>query len=324
MKAAIHSKAEQPSENSPNLLSIADVLKADCYSVPIYQRNFAWGETEIEQLLDDVSDYASKPNAKDYYIGTLVVYAEPSQQTGPHQWQVVDGQQRLTTLTLLGAVLRKRAEVRRLLEPIQSMNLRFDSRQDASDALQTIFCNAQAKAPVRKAGQSDGGASTIWTGHDVLLSKLEPILKDKQLSIEQFASYLLHRVRLLRVELPPHTDLNHYFEVMNSRGEQLAKHEVLKARLLSHLHESGDTQAMRALHTVWDACSVMGRYAQLGFEPALRTKIFEEQGYCLNVADAGALCAHFASADDKQGEQSKPLSQLVAEASVVLEKAAPL
>lgn len=322
--AVTHSKAEQPSENSPNLLCIADVLSADCYSVPIYQRNYAWGETEIEQLLDDVSDYASKPNAKDYYIGTLVVYTETAQQTGQKQWQVVDGQQRLTTLTLLGAVLRKHIEVRSLLGSIQSMNLRFDSRQDASDALKAIFSNYQAQAPARKVGQSDGGASTIWTGRDVLLSKLEPMLKEKKLSIEQFANYLLHRVRLLRVELPPHTDLNHYFEVMNSRGEQLAKHEVLKARLLSHLHESGDTHAMRALHTVWDACSVMGRYAQLSFEPALRSKVFEEQGYCLKVADADALCAHFAGLDDQQGVQSKPLLQLVAQASVGSDKAAAL
>lgn len=326
MNAAMNCNVQQPSENTPNLLSILDVLKADCYSVPIYQRNYAWGETEIEQLLDDVSDYASKPNAKDYYIGTLVVYAETSQATGHHQWQVVDGQQRLTTLTLLGAVLRKYTSddaVHHLLAPIQSMNLRFDSRQDASDALQAIFRNYQVQAPARKPGQSDGGASTIWAGRDVLLSKLERMLKDKNLSIAQFASYLLHRVRLLRVELPPHTDLNHYFEVMNSRGEQLAKHEVLKARLLSHLHDSGDTQAMRALHTVWDACSVIGRYAQLGFEPALRTKIFEVQGYRLNVANADALCAHFATTEETQGVQSLSLAQLVIQAAVESEQTIP-
>lgn len=312
----------RPSENSPNLLSIADVLKADCYSVPIYQRNYAWGEAEIEQLLDDVSDYASKPN-KDYYIGTLVVYAEAASSADQQQWQVVDGQQRLTTLTLLAAVLRLHPEVHDLPKPIHSMNLRFDSRGDASDALQAIFNNPNVKAPKRSHDQADGGARTIWTGRDVLVSKLESMLKSKELSIEKFADYLLHRVRLLRVELPPHTDLNHYFEVMNSRGEQLAKHEVLKARLLSYLHESGDSQAMRALHAVWDACSVMGRYAQLGFSAELRSMIYEEQGYRLNVADAAALCAHFATMKDKQGVQPQSLAHLVAQAAVEAEKAAP-
>ena len=49
--------------------------------------------------------------------------------------------------------------------------------------------------------------------------------------------YLLDKVRILRTELPPNTDLNHYFEIMNTRGEQLEKHEILKARLLKKLKD---------------------------------------------------------------------------------------
>src|SRR5690606_2612148 len=54
--------------------------------------------------------------------------------------------------------------------------------------------------------------------------------------LARFAEHLFDHVQIMRVAVPPRTDLNRYFEVMNNRGEQLEKHEVLKARMLSALH----------------------------------------------------------------------------------------
>lgn len=44
------------------------------YIIPIYQRNFEWGESEIRQLILDIFDYSIDNYNKDYYIGTLIVY----------------------------------------------------------------------------------------------------------------------------------------------------------------------------------------------------------------------------------------------------------
>ncbi len=63
---------------------------------------------------------------------------------------------------------------------------------------------------------------------------------------------------ILRTEVPEDTDLNHYFEIMNNRGEQLEKHEVLKARLMEKL-TGDDDKKLFAL--IWDACSDMSVYA---------------------------------------------------------------
>ncbi|HDR1474494.1 TPA: DUF262 domain-containing protein, partial [Pasteurella multocida] len=70
--------------------------------------------------------------------------------------------------------------------------------------------------------------------------------------------------------VPPETDLNHYFEIMNNRGEQLEKHEVLKANLMSVLNP--DDQNVFA--TIWDACSDMNRYAVASFKKEDRDKLF--------------------------------------------------
>ena len=55
-------------------------------------------------------------------------------------------------------------------------------------------------------------------------------------------------------------DLNHYFEVMNSRGEQLEKHEIVKAKLSEQL--IGDDVAMEKFCRIWEACSDMCFYIQ--------------------------------------------------------------
>ena len=61
------------------------------YVIPLYQRAYAWTDVEIEQLIDDILEHTGEH----YYIGSLIVYKRG------HEFEVIDGQQRLTTLLLL-------------------------------------------------------------------------------------------------------------------------------------------------------------------------------------------------------------------------------
>jgi hypothetical protein len=81
----------------------------------------------------------------------------------------------------------------------------------------------------------------------------------------------------MRVSVPEDTDLNHYFEIMNSRGEQLEKHEILKAKMLDILHE--DVKLSYTFNLIWEACSDMERYVQYGFTPDQRAKIFTDENW---------------------------------------------
>ena len=69
------------------------------YMIPLYQRAFAWEEKQLEQLIDDINDIRDEDN---YYIGALVV------ARNGNRFEVVDGQQRLTSLYLLISCLGKR------------------------------------------------------------------------------------------------------------------------------------------------------------------------------------------------------------------------
>ena len=68
----------------------------------------------------------------------------------------------------------------------------------------------------------------------------------------------MNHVHIIHYRVPKDVDLNHYFEVMNSRGEQLEKHEIVKAKL-SALLEKED---MKKFCQIWEACSDMSFYIQ--------------------------------------------------------------
>ena len=71
------------------------------YMIPVYQRNYAWEEDEITALIKDVHDSFLKDSKASYYIGTLVTY-----KRNDNEYEVIDGQQRLTTITLLLLAMR--------------------------------------------------------------------------------------------------------------------------------------------------------------------------------------------------------------------------
>ena len=63
------SKTEKPLE-----LNIIRLFSSDNYIIPIYQRNYAWKNPEITQLIQDIVDYIKKDKTKPYYIGSLIAY----------------------------------------------------------------------------------------------------------------------------------------------------------------------------------------------------------------------------------------------------------
>lgn len=60
-------------DNNLVQLTVKEFLSEGKYVIPIYQRNYDWGERETLQLLEDISDYAKNNNSQNYYIGSAVV-----------------------------------------------------------------------------------------------------------------------------------------------------------------------------------------------------------------------------------------------------------
>ncbi|EJO9912336.1 DUF262 domain-containing protein [Vibrio parahaemolyticus] len=258
--------------NQVEQLSVKDLFDSKTqYVIPIYQRNYAWGATEIEQLIQDISDAAGLITQSDetatakqakYYLGCLVVYQRTNHT---HQtdvvYETIDGQQRHTTLSILLAYLKHRKVLGADKLEGLNINLTFDSRPKSSRALNDIYTgnnNGESEEP------------NIHAAFNIIQRYFKTKGLDADDKTKRFFDYLLESVTILRVVVPPQTDLNHYFEIMNNRGEQLEKHEVLKAKFMATL---GDEERS-CFSTIWDACSNMKRYTQMGFQSDLRKEVF--------------------------------------------------
>lgn len=266
-------------------LSVVNLFKQDHYIIPIYQRNYAWGEAEIEQFLQDIWDEAKKSTDKKsaYYIGSLV-----ADQRVPHVFETIDGQQRHTTLSIILSVLKNEFSV--TLDDIDHLNLGFDSRPKSSHTLDNLFNNKSDEAE----------ESTIRSAYNIAKRFIASTIKPE--NINTFSVYLLNEVQILRVVVPKETDLNHYFEIMNNRGEQLEKHEVLKARLMNELANDADGSKKFAFATIWDACADMTRYVQLGVSTAYRDHVFSSDWNQLPTKFE-VLCENMQKTSEKKEEK---------------------
>lgn len=223
--------------------------RGDRYEIPLYQRPYTWGEEHIERLIEDVDDIPADGDQK-YYLGSLVVACK-----GDSLWEVIDGQQRLTTLYLL----------------LSALGVREDEDNDAL----TFSCRAKSDYTLAHLGKLGITGEVedrlveqnIANGMRVIRQKLATDFNEEGLAELRKK---LERTCLYRIEVPDRTDLNHYFEIMNTRGEQLEQHEVLKAWLMEPL--SGRSAAMFA--SIWDACSDMSCYVQMRFDVSTRKKLF--------------------------------------------------
>ncbi len=222
-------------ERSIYQVYLADQMK---YKIPIYQRNYAWEEDEIRALVKDIYDSCSKNPSLPYYIGTLVTYKRDDKE-----YEVIDGQQRLTTIY----IILKALDVKEV-----ASELTYSSRKASASTLEKLDNYPELGADV------DSG---IRNGYAFAEKALRDIVGE---DCGKFKDYFLANVRVIHYRVPKDVDLNHYFEVMNSRGEQLEKHEIVKSMLSQHLKD--DKAAQATFGRIWEACSEMGMYIQQVFQ----------------------------------------------------------
>ena len=220
------------------------------YEIPLYQRAYAWGEKQLVELIDDISDV----KATNYFIGSLIV------SKNKECFEVVDGQQRLTSLFLLLNCLGVSV----------SNNLHFACRDKSNYTLEHIKYLYKENESLLDDEKIE---ENIRNGIKIIQDKLEVSKINSKDLLEK-----LKRVVLYRIEVPKNTDLNHYFEIMNTRGEQLELQDILKANLMSFLDSDHDKSIFAS---IWDACSDMTGYVQMHFKNNARDIIFKnEWGLC--------------------------------------------
>lgn len=240
----------------PQECSIENIFLEHEYIIPIYQRNYSWSKEEIEQLLDDINDINRK-----YYLGSLIV-----NEIERNRFEVIDGQQRLTTLFLLLSYLK--------YDSIKIDSLRFEAREKSNKTLKAIY---ETKAGYKEFKNEEEYSTDIIEGYSII----ENYFLGKDADFISRFEKKISSVYIIRTQVPKDIDLNHYFEIMNTRGEQLELHEIVKAKIIGAIETDGkitdDDRIDKVIAgEIWDACAQMDKYIQMSFSTDKRKKLFSD------------------------------------------------
>jgi len=230
--------------------SVRELLKDMKYSVDYYQREYKWQTKQVEELLDDLTerfledhDDANPRGAVadygHYFLGSIVVSNKKGQKF------LIDGQQRLTTLTLLLIYLHNlqrdredRVDVSDMIFSVKygkkSFNLDVEERQRVMEAL----FNDEDYDPT---GKSES-VQNIYARYRDIEALFPEDLKGK--SLPYFVDWLIENVHLVEITAYNDEDAYTIFETMNDRGLSLSPTDMLKGYLLANISdETRRTQA---------------------------------------------------------------------------------
>ena len=216
------------------------------YVIPPYQRPYAWTEDETSELFDDLYDFFTTEEDETYFLGSIVLIKEDDKPTS----QVIDGQQRLTTLTMLIATIASRLNGtlkeqynKYIVEPGSefeglSPKPRLALREQDKDffAYHVQDMNFEELLSLEPASLGNESQLNIQKNSRFLLGRLGELLNDQRQLIK-FGSFLVQRCFLVAVITGNQKSAFRIFSVLNSRGLDLLPTDILKPDILGSLTE---------------------------------------------------------------------------------------
>lgn len=233
--------------------------KAMGFIIPSYQRPYVWSDEDVIKLFSDIKD-AYLGNEPQYFIGSVLSAIRNSDQA----YELIDGQQRTTTLMLMSLAF-KSMEVNTPLAEVSVLGehprLAFEIRESVRNLLGSYAGLEKMTKPGPEAIQSDAYLTHLDANLTVLKQQVATLDKDRNFNLRAFAEYIYTKVNWVNNIVPERIDLNRLFSSMNTAGIQLEPVDLLKAKLFKKI-----TSEKGLYSTIWQACEHTENY----FERNLR------------------------------------------------------
>ncbi|WQZ73178.1 DUF262 domain-containing protein [Helicobacter pylori] len=228
------------------------------YQIPIYQRPYQWTEENCEKLLDDLFEDYEEDRESDYFCGSLVlVKSDPNSKT--ETYDIVDGQQRLSTFILLAKVLADLyndclSDPKNLERLQEGWKDRHTERKRLS--FNTIGSNAEDDFAYALEHFNDSQASKNKNNENNYLKNavcLKDYLREKEIeNINDFIDWLYCNVKFITIICPSIDKALRIFSILNARGLPLNATDIFKGELLKELAKEED---QKKLVSRWNALS---------------------------------------------------------------------
>ena len=225
---------------------LAKIFSSDFeYVIPSYQRPYAWTVDQASELFDDLYDFYKSEPEEGYFLGSIVLI---KQESVPYS-EVIDGQQRLTTLTILLSALasilkgNQRDTLAKYiqepgnefegLDPKPRLTLRERDKDFFSKYVQALKFEELLKLDEK--GLDNESQLNIQNNSQLFLQRIAKPLNNDAQQIKEFVAFLLQRCFLVAVSTPSQQSAFRVFSVMNSRGLDLQPTDIIKADIIGQL-----------------------------------------------------------------------------------------
>lgn len=204
------------------------------FRIPDYQRPFSWDDKNFLNLIDDLCD---AQRDQQYFLGTLVLHKRETKNT----YDVVDGQQRLTSLLILVACLRDLIQDEKFKETLQGKIVQEENKVDGIPEMPRIA--VKDRQIFRELVLDEKGTETKKRPEDLAepenryLQAIK-IFKDRlakytQPELEKFTQFVNQRCVIIYLSTSTFDDAFKLFTIVNDRGKQLRRIDILKAQNIS-------------------------------------------------------------------------------------------
>lgn len=229
--------------------SIEEAFRECFYIVPDYQREYVWTDKEVYQLLEDINEQIDAGTAQEYFIGTVLV--SPTAQK--NHYEVIDGQQRLTTLFLILCVLKRLFQDEPQHQTISNListsytdsngetqtSLKLEPRYENAGEIIKKLVELNAKPEEVRANIQSLGIATFGS-LDNLINAYEAIYNylknsyDNIIKLKKYWGYLANNVVFIQISTDVSSALK-IFETINERGIGLNPMDLLKNLLFTQV-----------------------------------------------------------------------------------------
>ncbi|STO83432.1 rloF [Helicobacter pylori] len=242
-----------------NDLNLRDILKDELYyQIPIYQRPYQWTEENCEKLLDDLFFNYEDDRESDYFCGSLVLILISEDSKKAKTYDIVDGQQRLSTFILLAKVLSALYSERLTEESKDYLQESLITKYGKKDRLNFSAVGFNSKKDFQYALTSFNDAPISNNKNNYLKNAicLKNYLRKKEIEdINDFIEWLYLKVVFITIICPDADKALRIFNVLNARGLALNATGIFKGELLKHAKEHEREEFVSRWNDLSQKCS---------------------------------------------------------------------
>ncbi|MGF7122576.1 DUF262 domain-containing protein [Rhodococcus sp. BE178] len=265
------------------------------FTIPDYQRPYAWGKEQALQLLDDLEGALARDTDEPYFLGSIVLVKAGSDPRA----EVIDGQQRLTTLSILFAVLRDLTENPKLATELAKVVVEPGEILAGTQAKPRLTLRKRDAKFFADRVQAEGATEDLIVLDDAhLKTDAQKAIRDNTASLrdrlvawpddkrQRLAAMLGTRTFLVVVSTPDLNSAHRIFSVMNARGLDLTPSDIFKSKVIGDVSdqdaaEYADKWEQEEVDLGRDAFANLFGHVRMVFKKERATKVllqeFDEQ-----------------------------------------------